>query len=71
MDKQGKQVEQSRVEYGPDVDFVSLHNLVSSDGRPHFSGLCIPVPTGLHIRAWEKHLWDYEDKEIINFVNFG
>ena len=50
-----------------DVDFVSLHNLVSSDGRPNFLGLRIPVPNGLHIGAWEKHLWDYEDKDIIDF----
>ena len=56
---------------GLDVDFASLHNLVNSDGRPNFAGLRIPVPTGLHIRAWEKHLWDYEDKEIIEFLNFG
>ena len=48
-----------------------MHNLVWHDGRPNYLGLRHPVPTKLNIVAWERHLCNYGDWQIINFLKIG
>ena len=65
---------------GPDretVDISSIDTLLKvadcilSTGVPNYRAARIPIKSGLNVEAWEKHLQDYSDKRVIQYIKFG
>jgi hypothetical protein len=50
---------------------LAIHAAVAKDGRFNFLGCRIPLPTNLNIPAWRHHTMDYDDKEVVDLLQFG
>ena len=52
-------------------DYLQIYTAVRATGQYNFRKACIPIPSGLHIAAWKRHLTEYYDHELIDFLQFG
>ena len=57
--------------WDPVLDVLTAHRLIRDTGIPNFLGLRIPVQTNLNIASWSKHLVDYFDQQLLDFIEFG
>ena len=48
-----------------------IHDLVKSTGRPNFMQARFPLQSQLNVRAWEKYLHGYWDKQLLHLIQFG
>ena len=48
-----------------------LFDKVADSGVYNFQSARVRVPSGLNIEAWRSYLEDYEDKQIVDFLEFG
>ena len=49
----------------------SIYESVQKGGTYNFQGARRRVPSGLCIEAWQKHLTDYTDHNLVDFLAFG
>ena len=65
---------------GPDREPVQITNtqqylrmaeIIKQTGLPNYRAARLPIKLGLNIEAWEKHLKDYPDKHLIQYLKFG
>ena len=65
---------------GPDrapVDITSVEQcfhraeVIASTGCPNYAQARIPLASDLNIQEWEKELFDYPDKMLIEYLKFG
>ena len=52
-------------------DVLQAHRHIRQSGVPNFLGLRIPVKTQLNIPAWQFHLRDYFDQQLLDLIEFG
>ena len=50
---------------------ASIYEAVIATNKPNYQQARIPLPHGLHLPAWEKHLQDYADKDLTAMLQFG
>ena len=50
---------------------LSILQAVAADGRYNFQGCRIPLPTNLNIPAWHHFTQDYQDKQVVDLLQFG
>ena len=50
---------------------LKIASIVRSTGQPNYKHARIPIESGLNVEAWERHLRDYSDKRIIQYIKFG
>ena len=48
-----------------------MANLIRESGLPNYKAIRIPIESGLKVKAWEKHLHDYVDKRVLQYIKFG
>lgn len=53
------------------LDPVQLHDTVYQSGCANFQGAKIQVPSTMNIDMWDKCLYDYDDKIIVQFLKYG
>ena len=51
--------------------FITLHNKVLASGAYNHQVLKMPVPSSLNIPFWREQLQGYEDKVIVDFLEYG
>ena len=65
---------------GPDREPVEISSIdtllkvadcILDTGVPNYRAARIPIKSGLNVEAWEKHLLDYSDKRVIQYIKFG
>ena len=65
---------------GPDrepVEITSIDKLLQvadtilSTGIPNYRMARIPIKSGLNVEVWERHLHDYADKRVLQYIKFG
>ena len=65
---------------GPDREPVEIDSVekliiiadsIRNSGLPNYRDVRIPIKSGLNIEAWEKHLEDYADKRVLQYIKFG
>ena len=65
---------------GPDREPVEISSIdtllkvadcILSTGVPNYRAARIPIKSGLNVEAWERHLQDYSDKRVIQYIKFG
>ena len=65
---------------GPDrepikIDSVEklLHTaaIILGTGVPNYQMTRIPIKSGLNVEVWERHLRDYADKRVLQYIKFG
>ena len=54
-----------------DVDFRDLQELVCLYDAHNFKGARVQVPSALNVREWKRLLVDYDDKIVVEFLEFG
>lgn len=50
---------------------LEVASLVSASKLPNYKGLKIPIPSNLNIPVWREKLCDYDDKGIVDFLEYG
>ena len=50
---------------------LKVASIVRSIGQPDYKYARIPIESGLNVEAWERHLRDYSDKRIIQYIKFS
>ena len=53
------------------ANMLEIYNRVFASARYNYQMERIPIPSGLHLDAWKSFLRDYEDREILDFLEFG
>ena len=48
-----------------------IHDLVRSTGSPNFMQARFPLQSQLNVRAWERYLHGYWDKQLLHLIQFG
>ena len=48
-----------------------LFNKIAFSEMYNFQKARVRVPSGFNIEAWRRYLEDYEDKKIVDFLEFG
>ena len=62
----------SRSAGGADTgDFGEIYVKVTSVGGHNYRGARVPVPSGLNVDAWRRHLQGYHDYNLPDFLEFG
>ena len=65
---------------GPDRDLVQIDSvqkcievadIILSIGLPNYRMAHIPIRSGLHLRAWEHYLTDYQDQHLLQYLTLG
>ena len=56
---------------GVNEDLALIYDVVRSHGTYNFCGARIPLKHGLNINSWRNYLDCYDDKEVIEFLEFG
>ena len=65
---------------GPDRDFcpydsidqvTRIGNIIKATGLPNYKQARFPVRSNLNLPAWEKHLADYPDQRVYQYLKFG
>ena len=52
-------------------DILQAHQLVKDSKLPNFLHCCIPVQSGLNIKAWRHYLSNYWDQQLCDLLEFG
>ena len=58
----------------PELSNAQLHGIYSrvvAGGDYNFRAARVPVPSGLSVEAWKKHLKGYPDGNLVAFIEFG
>ena len=50
---------------------IPIANSIRASGLPNYRAVRIPIKSGLNVEAWERHLKDYEDKRVVQYIKFG
>ena len=50
---------------------ITIADSIRNSGVPNYRGVRIPIKSGLNIEAWEKHLEDYADKRVVQYIKLG
>ena len=50
---------------------IQAHLIVKQHGKPNYLGARLKVDSQLNLQAWEYHLSDYWDKQLIDLLYFG
>ena len=50
---------------------MAIHRSVTLNDEPNYCGARIPLPTHLNIGLWRRLLNDYEDKVVVDFLQYG
>ena len=58
---------QTSVMNGPCI----LHNLIKNSGVYNFQKCRIRVPSDLNIEQWRAYLLDYDDRMVVEFLEYG
>ena len=53
------------------IDFVALHESVRASGQPNYVSCRSPVPSRLNVPRWRQYLWNYQDSQICDFLEYG
>ena len=54
------------------IEFLlNAHKVVKQAGQYNFQGPRVLLPSSFNFKFLEKHLGDYEDKQIIEFLKYG
>ena len=62
---------------GPAEEISSIHQYlriaktIRDSGLPNYNQVRIPIKSGLNIDAWKRHLHDYPDKKLIQYLQYG
>ena len=51
--------------------FLEAHEVVKLTGKPNFLQARIPIQSQLNVKAWEKALGDYWNRQLLELVKFG
>ena len=51
--------------------YLELYQLIKDSKLPNCMGYRVPVPGSMNISAWEGHLRNYYDKQLIDFLKYG
>ena len=51
--------------------YLELFQLLKDSPLPNCMGYRVPVPSTMNISAWEVHLQNYYDKQLIDFLKYG
>ena len=55
-----------------DIDqCVAIAKLIQQTGKPNNAAARIPLVSGLNLEAWHKHLADYHDQYLLQYLTFG
>ena len=57
--------------WGDFADYRHMYDQVYQTALPNFLAARLPIPSGLHIGQWRKHLTNYPDRELIDYLEFG
>ena len=50
---------------------LTIADTIRSTGFPNYKVARIPIKSDLNVEAWEYHLKDYSDKQILQYIKFG
>ena len=50
---------------------LHVADIILDTGVPNYQMARIPIKSGLNMEAWERHLSDYADKCILQYIKFG
>ena len=50
---------------------IQVANLIRDSGLPNFKAVRIPIESDLNVKAWDRHLCEYADKRILQYIKFG
>ena len=50
---------------------IQVANLIRDSGLPNYEAVRIPIESDLNFKAWERHLCEYADKRILQYIKFG
>ena len=53
------------------LHLIALHSQLQTSSGPNAFTLCLPVPSSLNILEWHHRLYDYPDKSLCDFLEFG
>ena len=51
--------------------YLHIAEIIRQTGVPNYRGARIPIKSGLNLEAWERHLKDYPNKKLIEYLKFG
>ena len=51
--------------------YLELFQLLKDSKLPNCMGYRVKVPSSMNIGAWEEHLHNYYDKQLIDFLKYG
>ena len=69
LSKMPEKIKDSSVPHS--LEYLEIHRRIRADGRPHFCGLQLPVPSKLNSEKIFHYLSDYGDWQIPLFIKFG
>ena len=50
---------------------LKVADCILSTGVPNYQAARITIKSGLNVESWEKHLQDYSDKRVLQYIKFG
>ena len=50
---------------------TTIADIIRSTQLPNYMAAKIPIESGFNVRAWEAHLQDYSDKQVLQYIKFG
>ena len=66
-----KTYEGQAVQWDQVPDILQAHRLIKHSKLPNFLHCCIPVQSGLNIKAWRCYLKNYWDQQLCDLLEFG
>ena len=51
--------------------YIHLAKVIHESGLPNYKQVRAPITSGINVEAWKRHLYDYKDQLIIQYLQFG
>ena len=51
--------------------YLRIAETIRQTGLPNYRGARIPIKSGLNLEAWERHLSDYPNRKLMQYLKFG
>ena len=51
--------------------YLHLAKIVEESGVPNYRQVRVPIKSGINVNAWRRHLCDYKDHVIIQYLQYG
>ena len=51
--------------------YLRIAKTIRESGLPNYKQATIPIKSGLNIDAWKRHLCDYPDKKLLQYLQYG